>query len=112
MYVQTVGTGTRNWSFDPKSTGTIGAPVIVNIAKLVDVPEMQVCLSQLPRNIFPSCVLMRIRLWKYYVTDKPNARGELCLKGDNIFVRVPARKFGWYWSHCSTFTSTEWLLQE
>ncbi|EGN96081.1 hypothetical protein SERLA73DRAFT_76081 [Serpula lacrymans var. lacrymans S7.3] len=48
---------------DPSCGGTIGPPQPVNELKLVDVPEMN-----------------------YTSEDKPNPRGELCVRGANCFV--------------------------
>ncbi|KAG8905292.1 hypothetical protein FRB99_000265 [Tulasnella sp. 403] len=49
---------------DPSATGTIGGLAMVNEVKLVDVPELD-----------------------YKADDKPNPRGELCIRGANVFSR-------------------------
>ncbi|KAG9025975.1 hypothetical protein FS837_004766, partial [Tulasnella sp. UAMH 9824] len=55
--------GTRTWSDDDAgATGTIGGAAVFEEIKLVDVPELG-----------------------YTSDDKPNPRGELCFKGDNVF---------------------------
>ena len=55
-------TVTRTWPGDPSSSGFIGAPQPCNEMKLVDVPHMG-----------------------YTSEDKPNARGEICIRGENCF---------------------------
>ncbi|KAG9007921.1 hypothetical protein FRB94_013868 [Tulasnella sp. JGI-2019a] len=49
---------------DREGSGTVGGLTFNNEGKLVDVPELG-----------------------YLSTDSPNARGELCLRGDNVFTR-------------------------
>ncbi|KAG8856572.1 hypothetical protein FRB96_006332 [Tulasnella sp. 330] len=49
---------------DRNGSGTVGGLTFNNEGKLVDVPELG-----------------------YLATDLPNARGELCLRGDNVFSR-------------------------
>ncbi|KAG9034957.1 hypothetical protein FS837_002076 [Tulasnella sp. UAMH 9824] len=62
---ETCAFGTRTWSDDDATaTGTIGGAAVFEEFKLVDVPELG-----------------------YTSEDKPNARGELCFKGDNVFSR-------------------------
>lgn len=58
------GVCTRTIDADPNCGGTIGPPQPVNELKLVDVPSMN-----------------------YTVEDKPNPRGELCVRGPNCFTR-------------------------
>ena len=59
---ETCAAGLRIWPKDPNSSGTCGAPVPGLEAKLIDVPSML-----------------------YHAEDKPNARGELCVRGVNCF---------------------------
>ncbi|KAH7929786.1 long-chain-fatty-acid-CoA ligase [Leucogyrophana mollusca] len=56
------GTCTHTFKGDPSCGGTIGPPQPVNELKLVDVPSMN-----------------------YMTDDKPNPRGELCVRGSNCF---------------------------
>lgn len=58
------GVCTHTFKADPGCGGTIGPPQPVNELKLVDVPSMN-----------------------YTVEDKPNPRGELCVRGPNCFTR-------------------------
>jgi long-chain acyl-CoA synthetase len=58
------GVCTHTFKADPDCGGTIGPPQPVNELKLVDVPSMN-----------------------YTVEDKPNPRGELCVRGPNCFTR-------------------------
>ncbi|CAL1704352.1 unnamed protein product [Somion occarium] len=57
------GTATRVWPNDPTSGGTVGAPHANTELKLIDVPAMG-----------------------YSSEDKPNPRGEICLRGDHCFI--------------------------
>ncbi|KAH0830405.1 hypothetical protein J3R83DRAFT_1799 [Lanmaoa asiatica] len=57
------GTCAHTIENDPTSGGTIGPPQAVNELKLVDVPAMN-----------------------YTSEDKPNPRGELCVRGTNCFI--------------------------
>lgn len=63
-YGMTEGCATcsRTWPNDPSSSGTVGPPQPVNEIKLVDVSSMG-----------------------YSSADKPNPRGELCMRGLNCF---------------------------
>lgn len=75
------GTCTHTIQDDPTSGGTIGPPQPVNELKLVDVPEMN-----------------------YTAEDKPNARGELCVRGMNCFIGYYK---GTYLNACAT-TQLTW----
>ncbi|KAF8636675.1 hypothetical protein AX17_003481 [Amanita inopinata Kibby_2008] len=55
-------TCTKTLPNDPSGSGTVGPPQPVNEVKLIDVPSMD-----------------------YTSEDKPNPRGELCVRGDNCF---------------------------
>lgn len=57
------GTCTANYPTDHKAGGTVGPPKPVNEVKLIDVPGMG-----------------------YTSEDKPYPRGELCVRGANLFV--------------------------
>ena len=52
----------KSWPNDPTASGTVGPPGPVNEIKLLDVPAMG-----------------------YTSDDKPNPRGELCVRGANCF---------------------------
>jgi len=56
-------TCTKTWPGDPTASGTVGPPQPVNEVKLLDVPAMG-----------------------YTSEDKPNPRGELCVRGVNCFT--------------------------
>lgn len=60
---ETMAGTTRTTSDDPKASGTIGIPLPRNELKLVDLPELS-----------------------YKSTDKPNPRGELCIRGETVFT--------------------------
>ncbi|TFK29789.1 long-chain-fatty-acid-CoA ligase [Coprinopsis marcescibilis] len=53
----------KSWPEDSTSSGTVGPPAASNEVKVVDVPAMG-----------------------YTAEDKPNPRGELCIRGANIFT--------------------------
>lgn len=53
---------TRTWPGDPSSSGTVGGPQPCAEVKLVDVPAMG-----------------------YTAEDKPNPRGEICVRGGQCF---------------------------
>ncbi|CED83432.1 Long-chain acyl-CoA synthetases (AMP-forming) [Phaffia rhodozyma] len=59
---ETVGTGSKGNAHDKDASGKIGPPHVCNEFKLVDIPEMG-----------------------YSAKDKPFPRGELCVKGMNVF---------------------------
>lgn len=60
---ETSATCTRTIPDDNSAGGTVGPPMPVNEVKLVDVPTMG-----------------------YLTDDKPNPRGELCVRGGNCFT--------------------------
>jgi len=59
---ESCGTCARSWTFDPTATGTVGPPQSGLDVKLVDVPAMG-----------------------YHADDKPNPRGEICMRGELCF---------------------------
>ncbi|KAF5315901.1 hypothetical protein D9611_005031 [Ephemerocybe angulata] len=60
---ETSATTTKSWPNDPSSSGTTGPPGPVNEVKVIDVPAMS-----------------------YTAEDKPHPRGELCIRGGNVFT--------------------------
>jgi len=56
-------TCTKTWPDDPTASGTVGPPFPINEVKVIDVPAMG-----------------------YTSEDKPNPRGELCMRGVNCFT--------------------------
>ncbi|KAF7295328.1 Long chain acyl-CoA synthetase 7, peroxisomal [Mycena indigotica] len=60
---ETGGSGTKTWPGDSTAAGTVGPPQSVCLLKLVDVPAMG-----------------------YSAEDKPNPRGELCMRGTNVMT--------------------------
>jgi len=60
---ETAATCTKSWPGDTGASGTVGPPQPVNEVKLIDVPTMG-----------------------YKSEDRPNPRGELCIRGLNVFV--------------------------
>ncbi|KAG8855025.1 hypothetical protein FRB96_007220 [Tulasnella sp. 330] len=60
---ETCACTTRTLADDPEASGTVGGVQMLNEVKLVDVPELG-----------------------YQSTDKPNPRGEICVRGDNVFT--------------------------
>lgn len=60
---ETAAACTKSWPGDATASGTVGPPQPVNEIKLVDVPTMG-----------------------YTSEDKPNPRGELCVRGLNLFA--------------------------
>ncbi|KAF6763801.1 long-chain-fatty-acid-CoA ligase [Ephemerocybe angulata] len=60
---ETSATTTKSWPNDPSSSGTTGPPGPVNEVKVIDVPAMG-----------------------YTAEDKPHPRGELCIRGGNVFT--------------------------
>ncbi|KAJ2916843.1 hypothetical protein MD484_g3554, partial [Candolleomyces efflorescens] len=61
---ETSATCSKSWPDDPTASGTVGPPVPINEVKVVDVPAMG-----------------------YTSNDKPNPRGELCIRGTNVFTQ-------------------------
>ncbi|CAK5264705.1 unnamed protein product [Mycena citricolor] len=61
---ETCAVATKTWPGDASAGGSVGPPQSANLIKLVDVPAMN-----------------------YTSEDKPNPRGEMCVKGINTFLR-------------------------
>lgn len=55
------GTNLRVWNYDPSCSGTVGSPGPCSEMMLIDVPQMG-----------------------YTAEDKPNPRGEICMRGGHL----------------------------
>lgn len=77
---ETCATAMLGWIGDPASTTMIGPPRMCNEVKLLDVPAMN-----------------------YTSNDSPNPRGEICIRGPNVFKRYFKGKIKrmMFWKSCA-----------